>query len=82
MITGDPSFMNSNSVGFSGVLFAYAVIESFHSHETSRSLFGVISFPTKIYPFVLLIVLQVLSPHYSLLSTLTEMLKPLNKCLL
>lgn len=51
--------MYANSIGYSGVLFAYAGIEAFHSAQPSRSVFGIFSVPTKAYPFILLIVLQV-----------------------
>jgi membrane associated rhomboid family serine protease len=57
--SGDSSYLFSNSIGFSGVLFSYAVIEAFHSPHTSRSVFGCFNVPTKAYPFVLLIILQV-----------------------
>jgi hypothetical protein len=60
-----PSYIFSNSIGYSGVLFNYAVIESFHSVETYRSIFGLFSVPVRAYPFALLIVLQV----YKHLST-------------
>lgn len=55
----DPGGFGTNAIGYSGVLFSYAVIEAFHSTETSRSIFGIISVPVKLYPFVLLLVLQV-----------------------
>lgn len=58
-VTGDQSYMHSSSIGYSGVLFAYAGMEAFHSTQTSRSVFGIFSVPTKAYPFILLIVLQV-----------------------
>ena len=51
--------MFSSSIGYSGVLFAYAAMEAFHSTQTSRSVFGIFSVPTKAYPFIMLIVLQV-----------------------
>jgi hypothetical protein len=41
------------------VLFTYALIEAFHSAESSRSVFGLFSVPTKAYPFILLVLIQV-----------------------
>ena len=57
----NPNAMNNNAVGYSGVLFCYALIESFHSVELSRSVFGMFSVPTKSYPIILLVILQVSS---------------------
>lgn len=62
--------LNSSAVGYSGVLFCYALIESFHSFETSRSVFGLFSVPTKSYPFILLIILQFIMPNISLMGHL------------
>lgn len=45
-------------MGYSGVLFSYALVEAFHSAETSRSVFGLFSVPTKAYPFILLVLIQ------------------------
>jgi hypothetical protein len=56
-----PRELFTSAVGYSGVLFAYALVESFHSPETSRSVFGMFSVPTKAYPFILLVLLQVLT---------------------
>lgn len=54
-----PAQMYQMGVGFSGILFTHAVIESFHCIETSRSVFGLFNVPAKIYPFILLVILQV-----------------------
>ena len=51
--------LNTSAVGYSGVLFGYALIDAFHSAETSRSVFGMFSVPTKAYPFILLALIQV-----------------------
>jgi rhomboid domain-containing protein 1 len=59
IVTGDIHSMYSNGVGFSGILFTYAIIESYHSTVESRSIFGMFSVPAKFYPFILLILLQV-----------------------
>ncbi len=55
----DAGLMHNSAVGYSGVLFCYALIESFHSVELSRSVFGMFSVPTKSYPIILLVILQV-----------------------
>ena len=55
----DLSWMFYNSVGFSGVLFALAALESTLSPAPTRSVFGLITVPTKLYPWALLLVLQV-----------------------
>ena len=55
----DIQYLHTSAVGFSGVLFCYVLIESFHSNETSRSIFGFFSVPVKAYPIILLIVIQV-----------------------
>lgn len=55
----NPSELRTMGVGFSGVLFSYAIIESFHTLESSRSVFGLFSVPARIYPFILLVILQV-----------------------
>mmetsp|Transcript_32077 Transcript_32077/g.54099 ORF Transcript_32077/g.54099 Transcript_32077/m.54099 type:complete len:419 (+) Transcript_32077:81-1337(+) len=57
--------LNSPAVGYSGVLFCYALMESFHAHDVSRSVFGCFSVPTKVYPFILLVVIQVVMPNIS-----------------
>lgn len=58
----------SSGVGYSGVLFTYALIEAYHTTETSRSIFGFFSVPAKMYPFILLIILQVVIPNISFLG--------------
>jgi hypothetical protein len=57
--TYNPGAMNTSAVGYSGVLFAYALVEAFHSPDTSRSVFGMFNVPTKAYPFILLVLIQV-----------------------
>lgn len=68
MMSGEMYFMFSSGVGFSGVLFTYAVIEAFHTTETTRSVFGLFSVPAKVYPFILLILLQIIIPGISFLG--------------
>lgn len=54
-----PPQMNTGGVGFSGVLFTFALLESYHTTEVTRSIFGIINVPAKMYPFILLVALQV-----------------------
>ena len=61
----DTSQLVSSAVGFSGVLFAYAIIECFHTTQTTRSLFGAVNVPARVYPFILLVILQVALPGIS-----------------
>jgi membrane associated rhomboid family serine protease len=65
---------NSCGVGFSGVLFTLMILQVQQSRESNTSLYGLISVPTKIYPWVLLILLQVILPNVSLLGHLSGML--------
>lgn len=58
----------ASGVGYSGVLFTYALIEAYHTTETSRSIFGFFTVPAKMYPFILLIILQVVIPNISFLG--------------
>lgn len=69
-ITSNWSYLGVSSIGYSGVLFSYAVIESFHSPDASRSIFGLFNVPTKLYPFILLVILQVILPNISLFGHL------------
>lgn len=73
-LSGQPGALNTSAVGYSGVLFSYALIEAFHSAETNRSVFGMFSVPTKAYPFILLALIQVspLPPSVYILGLLTE----------
>ena len=69
-----PSMMYSAAVGFSGVIFALAVDEASLSPAPTRSVFGLFSVPTKLYPWVLMAVLQFLIPGVSLLGHLCGLL--------
>ena len=65
-----PKQLTSSAVGYSGVLFCYAVVEANHTTESSRSLFGIVSVPAKLMPFVLLVLLQVVLPGISMMGHL------------
>ncbi len=63
-----------SAVGFSGVLFSLAVLESSSSGGATRSLFGFVSVPTKYYPWAMLIAMQVMMPSVSFLGHLSGLL--------
>lgn len=73
-IAVDAAYLYSSAVGFSGVLFAMAVDEASLSPAATRSLFGVFSVPTKLYPWVLMLVLQLVLPNVSFLGHLSGVL--------
>lgn len=60
----DSNQLKSSGVGFSGVLFCYAIIEANHTVEVTRSFYGMFNVPAKLMPFLLLIVLQVSHVNY------------------
>lgn len=70
----EPSWMQTSAVGYSGILFTYAMVESFHAPELTRSLCGVVNLPTKVYPLVLLILLSLLIPGISFMGHLCGLL--------
>lgn len=57
--TIDKTALGQSAVGYSGVLFCYAVIEANHTVESTRSVFGLFDVPAKLMPFVLLVLIQV-----------------------
>lgn len=62
------------AVGFSGVIFSMAVLESSLSPFPSRSVFGLFEVPTKLYPWVLMALIQVIMPNISLMGHLCGIL--------
>jgi len=75
VLLNDLSYLKQHSVGFSGVIFALAVVDIYrNSSTTHRSVMGVFSVPAKYYPWVLLIVLQVLIPNVSFMGHLSGIL--------
>jgi membrane associated rhomboid family serine protease len=70
----EPSWMNVNAVGYSGILFTYSLVESFHAPELTRSLCGMISVPTKVYPLILLLVLSLVIPGISFMGHMCGLL--------
>lgn len=73
-ITGDYGWMLMSGVGYSGVLFCYAILESFHTTAESISLFGFCNVPAKWYPFVLLLLIQFLIPGISFIGHVSGVL--------
>ena len=71
-IAGFTDLMNSHAVGYSGTIFALLVLSVSRTEEgaTNRSLFGVVSVPSKLYPWALLLVLQVVMPNISFMGHL------------
>jgi membrane associated rhomboid family serine protease len=66
----DRSYWWQSAVGLSGVIFALAVDECALSPAPTRSVFGLFSVPTRWYPFVLMLALQLLLPNVSFLGHL------------
>nr|XP_043611008.1 rhomboid-like protein 15 [Erigeron canadensis] len=67
-------FMYECAIGFSGVLFSMIVIETSLSGVQSRSVFGLFNVPAKLYPWILLLVFQLLMTNISLLGHLCGIL--------
>lgn len=67
-------FMNECAIGFSGVLFSMIVIETSLSGVQSRSVFGLFNVPAKLYPWILLVAIQLLMTNISLLGHLCGIL--------
>lgn len=70
-LAGFPALMSHCAVGFSGVIFGLIPVESRYSSATQRSFFGLFSVPTAAYPWVLLVLWQVLIPQSSFLGHLS-----------
>jgi membrane associated rhomboid family serine protease len=65
------SYIYSSAVGYSGVLFSYALISSYHTSAPTQSVFGLFSVPSKLYPWILLGIMQVILPNISMLGHLS-----------
>lgn len=70
-LTGDISWYLSNAVGYSGVLFAYAMIYSYHAISPTQSIMGMVEVPSKLYPWILLFLIQILLPNISMIGHLS-----------
>ncbi|GFH56655.1 hypothetical protein CTEN210_13131 [Chaetoceros tenuissimus] len=65
---GYSTWMTTQSLGFSGVLFHLLVLESYRNPNASHSIFGIITVSSKIYPWAMLLVIQFLLPNISFLG--------------
>lgn len=72
--TGNAEWLHMYAVGFSGVLFTLAVEEASLSPNPTRSVFGLFRVPTRLYPWVLLVLLQLAIPNISFLGHLSGLL--------
>jgi hypothetical protein len=72
-VFGYDSWMYQHAVGYSGIIFHLSVLES-RLHPGPRSVFGVFSVPASVYPWVLLLVLQLIMPNLSFLGHLAGIL--------
>ncbi|KAI3869660.1 hypothetical protein MKX03_011857 [Papaver bracteatum] len=66
--------INECAIGFSGILFSMIVIETSLSGVSTRSVFGLFNVPAKWYPWLLLVVFQLLMTNVSLLGHLCGIL--------
>ena len=62
------------AVGFSGVLFALVVLETKLEPQQNRSIFGFFTVPSNVYPWALLVLLQIMLPGISFLGHLSGIL--------
>mmetsp|Transcript_16299 Transcript_16299/g.18285 ORF Transcript_16299/g.18285 Transcript_16299/m.18285 type:complete len:350 (-) Transcript_16299:279-1328(-) len=69
IIFGYDTWMYQHSLGFSGIIFHLCVLENY-LHPGTRSIFGFFSVPSFVYPWVLLLVLQLIMPNLSFLGHL------------
>ena len=73
-ILNDRSWLMMAGVGYSGVLFSYAIMDSYHTNVQSRSVFGFFSVPAKVYPWILLILISLFLPNISFMGHLCGIL--------
>jgi membrane associated rhomboid family serine protease len=62
------------AIGFSGVLFSYLTMEVSSHEVSSYSFFGCFTIPSQIYPWVLLLLIQLLMPGVSFAGHLSGIL--------
>jgi membrane associated rhomboid family serine protease len=73
-VFGYDKWMYQNSIGFSGIIFHMSVLECSLLPNQSRSIFGFFSVPSYLYPWALLVILQMLMPNLSFLGHLAGIL--------
>jgi membrane associated rhomboid family serine protease len=89
VIIGYDPWFQEHSLGFSGVLFHYAAVEAAiaaaltshgsnsnnnNTHSSSRSVLGLFTVSTAVYPWALLVALQMFMPNLSFLGHLSGLL--------
>ena len=74
LLVWSPASFFGSAAGFSGVLFAMAVDESALSPAPTRSIFGLFSVPSRLYPWVLMLAISLAMPNVSLLGHLSGVL--------
>ncbi|CAM9823611.1 unnamed protein product [Ascophyllum nodosum] len=72
--THDMKHVRQQAVGFSGVIFTLALMESHRSTQPFRTVIGLIRVPTRMYPWVLLVLLSVMIPGISFMGHLSGIL--------
>lgn len=74
-VTHKDQWLFYSSIGFSGVIFTLAVLESHSSPpNATRSIMGMCQVPSRAYPWVLLIIIQLMLPHISFVGHLSGLL--------
>ncbi len=73
-LTNNPQWLYNSGVGYSGVLFTYAICESYHSTVQTRSVFGFCTVSSKVYPWLLLVLISLLLPNISFMGHLSGIL--------
>ena len=71
---GDPMPINTQAMGFSGVLFALIVIDVHLSGGPNRSVLGFFTVPSWLYPWVMLFILSLIIPNVSFMGHLCGIL--------
>ncbi|KAG2383625.1 hypothetical protein C9374_004296 [Naegleria lovaniensis] len=66
----DFSMIHECSIGFSGVIFTYLTILSMDGFQSTQSLFGLVNVPSKLYPWILLLVTELLISNASFVGHL------------
>jgi membrane associated rhomboid family serine protease len=78
------TWMNQHSIGFSGVLFHWSVLECNIGPHGNRNLFGIVEVPSFIYPWVLYVhtceLFRTLLPLFDLSRNLGTLYSPINCC--
>ena len=68
---GMKDIINTHALGFSGVLFHLLVIHCRLNSSTTHSVFGMFNVSSNVYPWVLLVLIQVFFPNISFLGHLS-----------